>query len=145
MHQLIEKLIHSKLNNIFFGGKNMPAIVHFDIPVDNLERAKRFYSELFDWKIEEANGYPDYFLIETENLNGETGIGGGMGKRGSPEQKITNYIEVTDLEEYVARVEAFGGKVLNKKLNVPGRGIFAICMDPEENTFCIWETNEATD
>lgn len=27
--------------------------MHFEIPVDNVERAKSFYSRLFGWKIEE--------------------------------------------------------------------------------------------
>jgi predicted enzyme related to lactoylglutathione lyase len=30
----------------------MPTIVHFDIPADDPERAKKFYSDLFGWKIE---------------------------------------------------------------------------------------------
>jgi uncharacterized protein len=30
----------------------MPTIVHFEIPSDDIERAKKFYNELFGWKIE---------------------------------------------------------------------------------------------
>jgi len=29
----------------------IPTIVHFEIPADNVERAKKFYQETFDWKI----------------------------------------------------------------------------------------------
>ena len=35
-----------KLNN------KIPSIVHFEIPADDVERARKFYSTLFDWKIE---------------------------------------------------------------------------------------------
>jgi predicted enzyme related to lactoylglutathione lyase len=30
----------------------MPTIVHFELPADDVERAKKFYSDLFGWKME---------------------------------------------------------------------------------------------
>jgi uncharacterized protein len=30
----------------------MPTIVHFEIPADDVDRAKKFYSDLFGWKME---------------------------------------------------------------------------------------------
>jgi predicted enzyme related to lactoylglutathione lyase len=30
----------------------MPTIVHFEIPTDDIERARKFYTDLFGWKIE---------------------------------------------------------------------------------------------
>jgi uncharacterized protein len=35
----------------------MPTIVHFEIPADDIDRAKKFYSDLFGWKIEKWPGY----------------------------------------------------------------------------------------
>lgn len=68
----------------------MPTIVHFDIAADEPERAKRFYEKLFDWKIELLPGPVPYYLIETTDLDGKEGVGGGIAKRGTPEQKIRN-------------------------------------------------------
>jgi len=34
----------------------MPTIVHFEIPADDVERSKKFYRDLFGWKIEK---FPD--------------------------------------------------------------------------------------
>ncbi len=34
----------------------MPTIVHFEIPSDDIERSKKFYSELFGWTIEKFQG-----------------------------------------------------------------------------------------
>ena len=34
----------------------MPTIVHFEIPADDVDRAKKFYSNLFGWKIEKVPG-----------------------------------------------------------------------------------------
>ena len=30
----------------------IPTIIHFEIPADDLERSKKFYSEMFGWKFE---------------------------------------------------------------------------------------------
>lgn len=34
----------------------MPTLVHFELPADDIERAKKFYSNLFGWKIEKWEG-----------------------------------------------------------------------------------------
>ena len=56
----------------------MPTIVHFDIATDNPQRAKKFYESLFGWKMEGPPGMTDYYLIETEDLHGNKGVGGGL-------------------------------------------------------------------
>ena len=33
-----------------------PTLVHFEIPSDNIERANKFYTELFGWKMEKMPG-----------------------------------------------------------------------------------------
>jgi uncharacterized protein len=119
----------------------MPTIAHFDLPANDIDRAKEFYTELFDWKFEKVPGPLDYYFIETESLEGEKGVGGGMGLRGSPEQRITNFIEVASVEDYCTRVEKLGGTVLQPKMPVPGWGHLAVCMDTEENTFGLWEVD----
>jgi uncharacterized protein len=35
---------------------SMPTIVHFEIPADDVERGKKFYRDLFGWKIEKWSG-----------------------------------------------------------------------------------------
>jgi len=117
----------------------MSSIVHFEIPADDVQRAKTFYSKLFGWKIEvmpvEGMQGMEYFVIDTY------GLGGGMMKRMSPDQKITNYIGVPSVDEYSANVEKLGGKILVPKMAVPGMGYFVIVMDTENNTFGLWETD----
>lgn len=34
----------------------MPTIVHFEIPADDVERSRKFYTDLFGWKIEKWPG-----------------------------------------------------------------------------------------
>jgi len=33
---------------------SMPTIVHFDLPVDDVDRAKKFYKEILDGKLKEC-------------------------------------------------------------------------------------------
>jgi len=123
------------------GGRKMPTIVHFEIPTDDLERAKKFYTELFGWKIEKYPGPMEYWMITTTDEKGEKALEGGMMQRQHPQQPITNYVDVPSIDEYASKVEKLGGKVVLPKTAVPGIGYFAVCLDTENNTFAIWETD----
>ena len=117
----------------------MPTIVHFDIGADDPERARKFYEALFGWKMEKPPGMTDYYLIETRDLDGKPGVGGGLGKRGEPGQRITSYVGVSSIDDYVAKVESLGGKVVMPRMAVPGWGYLAICFDTEDNMFGLWQ------
>src|SRR5512136_3203500 len=118
----------------------MPAIVHFDVPTDDVERAKKFYSALLGWKFE---SYPEmqYNLITTTNLEGSPGVGGGMGKRMDPSQRMMNYFGVKSIDASIQEVKRLGGKMLTGKMAVPAMGYLANCVDTEGNTFGLWEEN----
>ena len=119
----------------------MASIVWFEIPADDVERAKSFYSALIGWKIERFPGPMEYWHIDTGGS--EDSPDGGLLKRQNPQQQgITNYIGVASVEESVARVEKLGGKICTPKTAVPEMGYFAICQDPENNTFALWERSE---
>jgi predicted enzyme related to lactoylglutathione lyase len=116
-------------------------VVHFEIPADDVERAQKFYGELFGWKIEKFTGpMPmDYWMIATGAKAGEMALGGGMMKRQAPQQQITIYVDVPSVDEYVDKVIKLGGQVTFPKMAVPGMGYFAVCLDLENNGFGIWE------
>ena len=119
----------------------MPTIVHFDIATDNPQRAKKFYESLFNWRMEGPPGMTDYYLIETKDLEGNKGVGGGLGKRGDPSQRITAYFGVDSIESYSKKVAKLGGKT-GPKMTVPGWGYLATCTDTEGNTFGLWQQDE---
>jgi hypothetical protein len=120
------------------GDDLMSAIVHFDVPADNVERAKKFYSVLFGWKFE---SFPEmqYNLITTANLDGTPGVGGGMGKRMDPSQRIVNYFGVKSIDAAMKQVKSLGGSVVMGKMAVPTMGYLATCIDTEGNPFGLWE------
>ena len=127
----------------------MPTIVHFEIPSDDIERSKKFYNGLFGWKIDKWSGSEampegmEYWLISTADDKGNKALGGGMMKKQSPQQQgITNYFDVKSVQEYSAKVEQLGGKVISPKMPVPGMGYIAICTDTENNGFGIFEADQ---
>jgi predicted enzyme related to lactoylglutathione lyase len=121
----------------------MATIVHFDVPAEDQERAQKFYASLFDWKFEKMPGPMEYYGITTNDDSGKEGVGGGMGKRQAPGQGIVNYIGVSSVDESLKKVEKMGGKILMAKTAVPGFGYLALCLDTENNTFGLWETDES--
>ena len=117
--------------------KRLPTVVHFEIPSDDIERAKKFYNSLFGWKLEKMPGDMEYWMGST---NDEQTIGVGVMKRQQPQQTVANYIDVSSVDEYAKKVEKLGGKVKVPKTEVPGMGWFVVCMDTENNMFGLWET-----
>jgi predicted enzyme related to lactoylglutathione lyase len=119
----------------------MPNIVHFEIPADDVERARKFYGELFGWKIEKFTGPSpvDYWSVTTGREEGQMGIDGGMMPRQDPRQQTIVYIDVPSVDECLKKVVSLGGQMCVPKTAIPGMGYFAVCMDPENNGFGLWE------
>ncbi len=120
--------------------KTAANIVWFEIPADDLGRARKFYSSLFGWKINQFPGMADYWHIDTGGADDTPD--GGMMTRKHPEQPITNYINVPSVTKFMAKVKKLGGEVCMPKTAVPQMGYFAVCQDTEKNTFAIWEMDQ---
>ena len=121
--------------------KKMAAnIVWFEIPADDVDRARTFYSKLFGWKINPIPTMPDYQHIDTGGPDASPD--GGLMTRRHPGQAITSYVSVASVAKSAATVEKLGGKVCVPKSAVPQMGYFAICQDTEGNTFALWERDE---
>lgn len=117
------------------------SVVWFEIPADDLERAKRFYRSLFGWtfaKIPAAIN--DYWHIDTGGQDASPD--GGLMPRMHPQQPVTNYVSVPSVTAASAKVEKLRGTICKPKTAVPGMGYFAICADTEGNTFALWEMNQ---
>jgi predicted enzyme related to lactoylglutathione lyase len=121
-------------------------IVHFEIPADDVEKLRKFYSSLFGWKIERMPGPMEYWGIATVPVNDKgmperPGVNGGMMKRQNPEHKPVNYIAVESVDEYVKKIEALGGRIIVPKMEVPRIGWWALALDPEGNQFAILQSS----
>jgi uncharacterized protein len=118
-----------------------PNVVWFEIPADNVERARTFYNKLFGWKVDKFPGpmTKPYWLIDTGTE--DVSRNGGMLERQFPDHTITNYIAVPSVDKAAAKVEKLGGKICMPKTAVPQMGYFVICNDTENNQFALWEVD----
>lgn len=118
----------------------MPRVVHFDIVADDPERAVAFYRDVFGWQIQKWEGPMEYWLITTGPKE-EPGIDGGLGRRTEPGSGTENTVGVDSVDDFVKKVVANGGKVIQPKGPIPGIGWFASCEDTEGNHFGLMQSD----
>ena len=88
----------------------MGRVIHFELPIDNAERATNFYRGVFGWTIQKWDGPVDYWLVGTGES--QPGIDGAFIMRSGAMTHTTNTIEVSSLDDAVAKVRELGGTVL---------------------------------
>jgi uncharacterized protein len=110
-------------------------VVHFEVIAKDAERARAYYSELFGWEID-ADNPMGYGLVPREGNTNPEGIGIGGGVGGGPEGypgHVTFYVEVSDVEEALAKAESLGGtRVMGPTKPMEGIEI-ALFKDPDGN------------
>lgn len=124
----------------------MPNIGYFEIPTNDVDRAKHFYESVLGWKIEPTTTPMDpaavtamqYHDITTGEAQEGTLNMGGMYKRQMSEL-IINHVIVEDIDEVLANVEKLGGKIITPKMDIPSVGLNAIIQDTEGNSIGIWK------
>jgi uncharacterized protein len=104
---------------------------HFEIPVDDPDRAEAFYSAVFGWTFERFPGAPQYYGL-AHTGDEQPGIDGALFQR-QPDAVTSITMGVDSIEGAVARVKGNGGSVLQDKSPIPGVGWFANCKDSEGN------------
>lgn len=122
----------------------MNRVIHFEIPADNIERARKFYQKVFGWKINIVSDM-DYTLFQTgptdeKGMTQEKGfINGGMMKRQEDIKSPVITIEMPDIEEAAKKITEQGGKVIRPKMDVGDMGYAAYFKDSEGNVMGIWQ------
>ena len=124
----------------------MGKVVHFEIPADDLSRAKKFYGTVFGWRADEVPEM-EYVMIGTteSDENGmpkEPGaINGGMLKRQDPVRHPVVTIDVENMDDALAKVKMNGGQIVREKLPVGEMGFAAYFKDPEGNVIGLWQNS----
>ncbi|HEY6397060.1 MAG TPA: VOC family protein [Solirubrobacteraceae bacterium] len=117
----------------------MSRVIHFEIHCADLDRAERFYTDVFGWTIQRMTGPMDYRLINT-GPDSEPGINGALvGRRGEIDgEAVIAYvctINVEDLDAIQNKVLADGGVIALERMEVPEVGDLAYYKDTEGNIF----------
>src|SRR5919206_4811150 len=112
----------------------MNKVVHFEIPADDLDRAKTFYRETFGWQIQDwpmadGNVYAGVRTVEVDEstfLPREPGaINGGIVRRDSVSTTPQVTVNVPSIEESLKKVTAAGGRVLKGRTAIENMGYYA--------------------
>lgn len=126
----------------------MDSVVHFEIPVDDEERATGFYHDVFDWQLDAMPQmhYTMVRTVETDEQGMPThpgGINGGLYPRDSDGMPAIEHpvitIAVEDLDTTLERVREHGGEIMVDRFTVDDMGYGAYIRDPERNVIGVWE------
>ncbi len=131
-------------------------VVHFEIEAKDKNRASKFYSDAFGWKMEQQpEEYGGYVVVTTGDPKEPGGINGGIYQE---DKKLINafscVIAVDDIDKAINDVKNAGGKVfddnktpdgneLGEKIDIPGIGIYVKCEDTEGNRFTLLQPSPA--
>lgn len=116
-----------------------------DTEQPDVEQALAFYAGLFGWTFTEATppGVPFRYVVAQLDGRDVAGIGGpaepGGSLVGSP--AWNTYVAVDDVESAVIQVEAAGGLVLEAPADAGDGGRSAVCVDPENVQFRLWQAH----
>jgi len=121
-------------------------VVHFEIPLDNVERGHKFYKGVFGWKLDVL---PDmnYAMAQTTESDeqgmpkGPGAINGGMAKRGELLHFPTITIMVEDIVATGKVIEKHGGKVIQNRTPIGdgSMGFTGYFKDSEGNVIGLFE------
>ncbi|HEU4424239.1 MAG TPA: VOC family protein [Pilimelia sp.] len=120
-------------------------VVHFEIPADDVERARTFYREAFGW---EMTPMPEmnYTMVATTAMD-ESGlpiepgaINGGMSERRPPITSTVITVDVQDIDATLPMLEKLGGAVVQGKTAVGEMGYVAYFTDSEGNVVGLWQS-----
>ncbi len=131
-------------------------ITHFEIQADDIDRAKKFYGEVFGWEWQDWSGVTGapYWGILTAPMekdgtpSKEPGINGGLLKRPcpapKPEQGTNAFvctIQVDNFDEIAEKILKAGGIVAMPKFALGGMAWQGYFLDTEGNTFGLHQTD----
>ena len=123
----------------------MNSVVHFEVPADDLERAKKFYGSVFGWQLMDMGPNMGNYVLATTTESDQAGpkkpgaINGGMMKRTENKKAPIIVIDVENIDEHVKKVEMAGGKIIEPKMPVGDMGLLAYVTDTEGNLIGVWQ------
>ena len=111
--------------------------VHLELNSTDIDKAKTFYTSLFDWKLEDM---PMPGMTYT-TLSTGSAPGGGMMQQmipGAPSSWLA-YVQVDDIAASTAKAKSLGAQVMRDVTEVPGMGWLSIIEDPTGTMLGLWE------
>ncbi len=113
--------------------------VHVELNTTDVDKAKEFYNQLFDWELEDMPMGPSgaYTVIKVGD-----GTGGGLLRNpmpGVPSFWLA-YVLVDDISAATKKAESLGAKIVKDSIEVPDMGWLSIIADPTGAALGLWQT-----
>lgn len=113
----------------------------FEIYVNNMERAKKFYGRVLSLELMDApemEGMPDMQMAFFPWVDASPNAGGALVKMNDMPAGAGGtmiYFQCDDCSLEESRVESAGGNVVQSKMSLGEHGFCSMCMDTEGNIF----------
>jgi len=102
-------------------------VTHFEVLGTDAAALQQFYSEAFDWQMQDVMGGSYYMAHPADN----NGIDGGVGASPEGPGHVTFYVEVPDPAGALEKISELGGRTVQPPTEVPGGPTIAMFADPE--------------
>lgn len=121
--------------------RSMDPVVHFEMPYEDNERLKTFYSKVFGWQMQQlGKEMGEYVVAETMETDENHmpirpgAIGGGFFPKGPDMPTCPSVvIAVEDIQVSMKKVTEGGGKIIGEPMEIPGIGWYVPFIDTEGN------------
>jgi uncharacterized protein len=120
----------------------MGRVIHFDIPIDDPDRASAFYREAFGLSVEQWGEFPYWTLSGGAD---EAGANGALTPRDQSPDSTVVYFEVPDIDAALEQVEAAGGTLETEKMPIPTVGWSAHVRDSEGNLIGVFQSDPSVE
>jgi predicted enzyme related to lactoylglutathione lyase len=99
-------------------------VIHTEIRSEDPDATRKFFADLFGWKVASEGSFPGYTFIDT---GAEGGPYVAIGPRQGPEDEVLFFVGVEDVAATLRTVEELGGTIVQPAQTVPGTsfGVFA--------------------
>jgi len=103
-------------------------LCHFELCVNDIDKAQAFFSKIFDWSFEKWEGPVRYDMVKTG-----AEPGGGMMKKTDemPHACLSVYFDVDDIDATLKKAEGAGATIVVPKMEIPDMGWHGMFTDPE--------------
>ena len=115
--------------------------VHVELNTTDPDKAKTFYTKLFDWKLDDMPMPGGTYTM----INVGQGTGGGIMKHPMPGAPSTwlAYVQVDDIAAATQKAKSLGATIIKDVTEVMGAGWLSIIMDPTGAALGLWKPKAA--
>ncbi|MCA9564381.1 MAG: VOC family protein [Myxococcales bacterium] len=110
-----------------------------ELHTNDTERAKEFYTQLVNWKAQDMKMSDGLYTI----FHVGDGVPGGLkaAEPGRPPHWLS-FIEVDDVNQYLAKAQKLGAKVTKGATHIPGFGWYGVIIDPTGAEVGLWKRGD---